>query len=38
MSTRSSTPPAMIDGVEGDALIADKAYDSKAFRAQITLD
>jgi transposase len=29
------TAPAMIDGVEGDALIADKAYDSNAFRTQI---
>lgn len=27
--------PAMIDGVEGDALLADKAYDSNAFREQI---
>jgi transposase len=29
------TAPAMIDGVEGDALIADKAYDSNAFRERI---
>jgi transposase len=29
------TAPAMIDGVEGDALIADKAYDSNAFREQV---
>jgi transposase len=27
--------PAMIEGVEADALIADKAYDSNAFREQI---
>ena len=27
--------PAMINGVEGDAVVADKAYDSNAFRKQI---
>jgi len=27
--------PAMIEGVAAEALIADKAYDSNAFRAQI---
>lgn len=27
--------PAMIEGVKGDALIADKAYHSNAFREQI---
>jgi transposase len=27
--------PAMIEGVEGNALIADKAYDSNAFRGKI---
>jgi hypothetical protein len=26
---------AMLDGVEGDAVIADKAYDSNAIRAQV---
>jgi transposase len=29
------TAQAMIDGVEGHALVADKAYDSNAFRAHI---
>jgi transposase len=29
------TAPAMIEGVEGDALIAGKAYDSNEFRKQI---
>jgi transposase len=29
------TAPAMIDGVEGAALIADKAYDSNDFRERI---
>jgi transposase len=29
--------PDMIEDVEGDALIADKAYDSNAFRARIAV-
>jgi len=31
----SRTAEAMLDGVEGDAVIADKAYDSNAIRAQV---
>ncbi len=31
----SRTTEAMLDGVEGDALIADKAYDSNAIRATV---
>ena len=31
----SRTAEAMLDGVEGDAVIADKAYDSNAIRATV---
>lgn len=31
----SQTAEAMLDGVKGDAVIADKAYDSNAIRATI---
>ena len=31
----SRTAEAMLDGVEGDAVIADKAYDSNAIRETV---